>query len=60
MEELHVFELTPRFNHFNIDGKGVKVGDKKLGLKATQMCFKPDEVLCEYCGTSQCKHINTY
>lgn len=57
MEELHVFELTPRFNHFNIDGNGVKVGDKKLGLKAIQIYFKPDGVLCEYCGTSQCEHV---
>ncbi|MBS7659602.1 hypothetical protein KEJ28_02785 [Candidatus Bathyarchaeota archaeon] len=57
MEELHVFELTPRFSHFNIDGNGVKVGDKKLGLKAIQIYFKPDGVLCEYCGISQCEHV---
>jgi len=57
MDELNVFTLTPRFSHFNLDEHGVKIGDKKLGLKAIQIYFKPEGILCEYCGTSSCEHI---
>jgi len=55
--ELKVFDLTPRFSHFNLDEHGVKIGDKKLGLKAIQIYFKPEGIFCEYCGPSSCEHI---
>ena len=55
--ELKVFDLTPRFSHFNLDEHGVKIGDKKLGLKAIQIYFKPEGILCEYCTTNNCEHI---
>jgi len=42
---------------FNLDKNGVKISDKKLGLKAIQIFFKPDGILCEYCGTDNCEHI---
>lgn len=57
MEELHVYDLTPRFSHFNLDGNGVKVGDKKLGLKAIQIYFRPEGVSCELCRSDACEHV---
>jgi len=57
-EELRVFDLTPRFTHFNLDENGVKIGDKKLNQKAIQIYIKPQGLFCEYCGTSNCEHIN--
>lgn len=56
-DDLKVFALTPRFSHFNLDEHGVKIGDKKLGLKAIQIYFKPEGIFCEYCGINNCMHI---
>jgi len=56
-EELKIFELVPRFTHFNLDENGVKISDKKLNMKGIQIFFHPDGILCEYCGTSNCEHI---
>lgn len=56
-DELRVFDLTPRFSHFNLDDYGVKIGDKKLNLKAIQIYFKPEGIYCEYCQTDSCEHV---
>ncbi len=56
-EELRIFDLIPRFTHFNLDENGVKISDKKLNLKAIQIYIKPQGLLCEYCRSSSCEHI---
>ncbi len=56
-EELKIFELIPRFSHFNLDKNGVKIEDKKFRMKGIQIYFHPEGIRCEFCGTSDCEHI---
>jgi hypothetical protein len=71
-EELRIFELTPRFSHFNVYENRITILDKKLGFddekgkrhpKMIDVYFKPvgefnEYVLwCEYCGREDCEHV---
>ena len=52
----------PQLEHFNISENGVRILDRSLGNGVSKgriidVYFKPDRVLCEYCGTDNCKHI---
>jgi hypothetical protein len=52
----------PQLEHFNISENGVRILDRSLGNGVSKgriidVYFKPDKVLCEYCGTDNCKHV---
>jgi len=52
----------PQLEHFNISENGVRILDRSLanGMsrgRIIDVYFKPDKVLCEYCGSDNCKHI---
>jgi hypothetical protein len=63
--ELKILVATsepPQLEHFNISENGVRILDRSLGNGVSKgriidVYFKPDRVLCEYCGTDNCKHI---
>jgi len=48
----------PRLEHFNMDARGIKVLDRKLGRNGmiVDVFFKQDKVCCEYCESSDCEH----
>ena len=52
----HEKELLPKLEYFNIDENGVKILDRELNIIA-QIYFRPEGAFCEYCKTSNCKHI---
>jgi len=64
--ELKILVATselPQLEHFNISENGVRILDRSLGNGVSKgriidVYFKPDKVLCEYCGTDNCKHID--
>jgi len=71
-EELRVFELIPRFFHFNVYEDHITIGDRKLGQddehgrrqpRLIDIYFKPvgkfnEYVLwCEYCESDNCEHV---
>lgn len=71
-EELRVFELTPRFFHFNVYEDHITIGDRKLGHddehgrrqpRLIDIYYKPvgqfnEYVLwCEYCERKDCEHV---
>ena len=52
----------PQLEHFNISENGVRILDRTLanGMsrgRIIDVYFKPDKVLCEYCGSDNCKHV---
>jgi hypothetical protein len=52
----------PQLEHFNISEHGVRILDRSLANGVSKgriidVYFKPDKVLCEYCGSDNCKHI---
>jgi len=52
----------PQLEHFNISEHGVRILDRSLGNGVSKgriidVYFKPDKVLCEYCGSDNCKHV---
>ena len=52
----------PKIEHFNISENGVRILDRSLanGMsrgRIIDVYFKPDKVLCEYCGSGDCKHV---
>jgi len=52
----------PQLEHFNISENGVRVLDRSLGNGVSKgriidVYFKPDRILCEYCGTDNCRHV---
>ena len=52
----------PKLEHFNIDEQGVRILDRTLANEHSRgriidVYFKPDNVLCEYCQSSSCKHV---
>jgi hypothetical protein len=63
--ELKILVATselPQLEHFNISENGVRILDRSLGNGVSKgriidVYFKPNKVLCEYCGTDNCKHI---
>ena len=63
--ELKILTPTPepsQLEHFNISEHGVRILDRSLGNGVSKgriidVYFKPDKVLCEYCGSDNCKHV---
>jgi len=63
--ELKILTLTPELpllEHFNINEEGVRILDRSLANHTSKgriidVYFKPDKVLCEYCGSDNCKHV---
>jgi hypothetical protein len=52
----------PALEHFNIDEDGVRILDRNLANKVSSgriidVYFKPDLVWCDYCQSSNCRHI---
>jgi len=52
----------PPLEHFNISEHGVRVLDRTLGNGVSKgriidVYFKPDKILCEYCQTDNCRHV---
>jgi hypothetical protein len=52
----------PPLEHFNISEDGVRVLDRTLGNgtakgRIIDVYFKPEKVLCEYCDSSSCRHV---
>ncbi|MEM3697513.1 MAG: ribbon-helix-helix domain-containing protein [Candidatus Bathyarchaeia archaeon] len=52
----------PQLEHFNISEYGVRILDRSLGNGVSKgriidVYFKPNKVLCEYCGSDNCKHV---
>jgi len=65
-EDLKILVPTPpelpTLEHFNIDEHGVRILDRSLANTTSNgriidVYFKPDKALCEYCGTSDCRHV---
>jgi hypothetical protein len=64
-EQLKILTPTPelpQLEHFNLSENGVRVLDRTLGNKHSRgriidVYFKPDKVLCEYCQSNNCKHV---
>jgi hypothetical protein len=64
-EKLGVFNpqmIGPPLEHFNISERGVRVLDRTLGNgtargRIIDVYFKPEKVLCEYCDSSSCRHV---
>jgi len=64
-EELKILAATPelpQLEHFNISEHGVRVLDRSLANGTSKgriidVYFKPDKVLCEYCRSGNCKHV---
>jgi len=52
----HREELQPRFEHFNLNANGVLILDREAN-RVIQVYFRPTGILCEYCQTDGCVHI---
>jgi hypothetical protein len=63
--ELKILTPTPELptlEHFNLSENGVRILDRTLANKTSKgriidVYFKPDKVLCEYCQSSSCHHV---
>ena len=57
----HEKDLHP-LEHFNLNEDGVRILDRGLGNGGTgrivDVYFKQGKVLCDYCESSKCKHVN--
>ena len=56
-----ILEQLP-LEHFNLSENGVRILDRSLANKHSRgriidVYFKPDKVLCEYCQSNNCKHV---
>jgi len=52
----------PQLEHFNVSEQGVRILDRTIANGSSRgriidVYFKPDKVLCEYCGTDDCRHV---
>ena len=63
-EELQLFQVTPRFQHFNTYEDSVVILDRKLGphANAVTLRVKPVgenrfELHCERCSSTSCEHV---
>ena len=56
-DELRVFELTPRFTHFNILSDHATIQDKKTRRWVNVYPKEPGELWCEYCDSTDCVHV---
>ena len=64
-DELNIAQSTPKLvpplEHFNVNEEGVRILDRTLASKTTNgriidIYFKPDNVWCDYCQSSNCQH----
>lgn len=55
-DEMRIYELTPRFRHFNLDEKGVKIQDNEKN-QIVDINFSPKGIQCEYCHSNTCRHV---
>jgi Arc/MetJ-type ribon-helix-helix transcriptional regulator len=56
-----ILEQLP-LEHFNLSENGVRILDRSLANEHSRgriidVYFKPDKVLCEYCQSNNCKHV---
>ncbi|MEM0006643.1 MAG: ribbon-helix-helix domain-containing protein [Candidatus Bathyarchaeia archaeon] len=64
-EQLKIFTQPPEvppLEHFNISENGVRILDRTLANgysrgRIVDVYFKPDRIICEYCGTDNCRHV---
>ena len=64
-EELKTLTPAPEpltLEHFNLDEYGVRILDRSLTNKTSKgniidVYFRPDNAWCEYCQTTDCRHI---
>jgi hypothetical protein len=64
-EKLGVFPpeiMGPPLEHFNISEEGVRVLDRTLRNgtakgRIIDIYFKPEKILCEYCNSNNCRHV---
>ena len=65
LEELNIVQPTPKLvpplEHFNVNEEGVRILDRTLASKTStgriiDVYFKPDNVWCDYCQSSNCRH----
>lgn len=64
-EKLGIFPpevVGPPLEHFNISEHGVRVLDRTVGNGTSKgriidVYFKPEKVLCEYCDSNNCRHV---
>ncbi|MEM2107863.1 MAG: ribbon-helix-helix domain-containing protein [Candidatus Bathyarchaeia archaeon] len=52
----------PQLEHFNVSENGVRILDRTIGNGVSKgriidVYFKPDKILCEYCQTDNCRHV---
>jgi len=52
----------PPLEHFNISENGVRILDRTLANGVSKgriidVYFRPDRIICEYCGTEHCRHV---
>ena len=60
-DELKNLPELPTLEHFNIDEVGVRILDRTMISKTSNgriidVYFKPDNVWCDYCQSSNCQH----
>ena len=61
-EDLHIFDLTPRFEHFNLDKENgiIRIRDKKYNIYADIYAVirngKPI-LWCEHDNSTNCEHV---
>jgi hypothetical protein len=63
-EELNTAQPMPKLpslEHFNVNEEGVRILDRTLHSKTStgriiDVYFKPDNVWCDYCQSSNCQH----
>ena len=56
-EELRVFMLSPRFEHFNTYEDHATIRDKKLGRYVDIYPHRNGELWCENCESTDCEHV---
>lgn len=58
LEDLKVIgpDILPRLEKINVDEDGVKIFDRDLH-EVIQVFFKPKGILCGYCETPDCLHV---
>jgi Arc/MetJ-type ribon-helix-helix transcriptional regulator len=62
LQTAHPMLELPPLEHFNIDEQGVRILDRTLASKTSRgriidVYFKPDNVWCDYCQSSNCQHV---
>ena len=62
LEALMPKPMPPALEHFNLNEHGVRVLDRTLpnttsSGRIIDVYFNPDKVICEYCESSDCRHV---